>query len=79
MPKDQVWKIISVFHTNKTKKMFSRLKNDQTFFHTFQDSVGTLHINIWQVQDDLKTHTACTYSEELSMVSDKINFLAHTQ
>jgi len=47
IPKDQVWKIISIFHANFTDqknflRTFYRLENDQTLFHTFQDSVDTL-------------------------------------
>jgi len=45
MSKDQVWKITFCFHTSRPEKFFadySRLENDQTFFHTFPYSVGTL-------------------------------------
>jgi len=33
-----------LFHTNRPKNAFPGWKNDQTFFNTFQDSVGTLFI-----------------------------------
>jgi len=42
----QVWKIIFFLHTNRSKS-FSRLENDQIFFYTFQDPVGTLN-DKWQ-------------------------------
>jgi len=39
MSKDQVWKIIFLFHTNKQKKFpDGKMTN---FFHTFQDCAGT--------------------------------------
>ena len=39
----QVWKIIFFFHTNRPKKEFFPDWKMTKFFHTFQDSVGTLH------------------------------------
>jgi len=36
MSKDQVWKIIFFFHTNRSKKMFSRLENDKLFSILFR-------------------------------------------
>jgi len=42
MSKNQVWKIIHFFRTNRPEKIIcriSRLENDQTSFHTFQDSL----------------------------------------
>jgi len=45
MSKDQVWKIICFFHTNRPKTCFpdfSRLENDLNFFHAFEDFVETL-------------------------------------
>jgi len=36
LPKMQVWKIIFFFHTNRPKKIFSRLENDQIFSILFK-------------------------------------------
>jgi len=36
MSKDQVWKIFFFFHTNRFKKMFSRLENDKLFSILFK-------------------------------------------
>jgi len=55
MPKDQVWNIISFFHTKRPKNFFpefSRPENDQTFFHAFQDSIVILHLS-WSHQGDV--------------------------
>ena len=35
LSKDQVWKIIFFFRTNRQKNYFSRLENDRCFFHSF--------------------------------------------
>jgi len=36
MSKDQVWKIIFFFHTNRSKKKFSWLENDTKFSMIFK-------------------------------------------
>ena len=45
--KNQAWKIIFFFHTNRSKKFFSthfQTGKSQIFFHVFQDCVGTLTV-----------------------------------
>ena len=44
MSKDQVWKIIFFFHSNRTKKFFEAFPDWKMtiFSHTFQDCIGTL-------------------------------------
>jgi len=44
MKKDQVWKNILVFHTNRPKIVFQSFPGWKmtTFFQTFPDSAGTL-------------------------------------
>jgi len=42
MSKDQVWKIIFFFHTNKQQQNFSRFENDRKIFHNFPCCIGTL-------------------------------------
>jgi len=36
MSKDQVWKTIVFFHTNRPKKIFCRLENGKTFSILFK-------------------------------------------
>jgi len=48
MSKDQFWKINSFFHTKRQKDFpdFSRLDNDQTFFHVFHTAQEPLMMDL---------------------------------